>query len=662
MTACSAPSWNRPRRPGSDCGRGKIPHRRGGIPPGGADRAPARRRAGRLVVRSARPDRRGGAGAGPDCCAPARWSITSTGSDCRKAATPLPGSSGPAPPFRKSGWRLRGSADASPSLERLLDRLGFFLEPGRHHRAARRRRRDRQRRRRIYREQDRGDRDAEMPRRRDRPRLRRLSAADPGAGADRHRDRPDAGRRRAAGRGTAARGTAAGLAAGRGVLGAARLRGAVRLAGDAGLYAVAARRDRPHPARRAVARPGAPAPRRLAPLAAARDRARRAGAGRGDRAERAGAAASRCGISAARSPPLRCSASPRGPIAAAARRAPRPSRPLLRLALANLHRPGGAAGAGRRLARHRSQRDDRGRAGAGQSGGRDRRASGRQRPGRFLYRHPARPARRVRARSSPRSPAPGSSRCRCSGAASRGSNGTPVEQAAVAPEAQWALRNERGLTYAALPPKGSRLVAGEWWPPDYRGPPLISFDAELAQRHGAQDRRHADRQPARPRDHRAHRQSAADRMEPARHQFRHCLRAGHARSGAADPPRRRLRAPPKTRSASPPQVTERFPNVTAIPVREALAAVAGIVETDRQRGPRHRLGDAGRRGARARRRDCRRASPARLRLGAAEGARRDAGLYRRHVSGRAPAARGWSRRRSRPASARLPPGRSSPGR
>ena len=35
---------------------------------------------------------------------------------------------------------------------------------------------------------------------------------------------------------------------------------------------------------------------------------------------------------------------------------------------------------------------------------------------------------------------------------------------------------------------------------------------------------------------------------------------------------------PRRRSASPPQITERFPNVTAIPVREALAAVAGIVE------------------------------------------------------------------------------------
>jgi putative ABC transport system permease protein len=59
-------------------------------------------------------------------------------------------------------------------------------------------------------------------------------------------------------------------------------------------------------------------------------------------------------------------------------------------------------------------------------------------------------------------------------------NGVPAEQAAVAPEAQWALRSERGLTYAATLPKGSQLAAGIWWPPDYRGPPLVSFDAALA--------------------------------------------------------------------------------------------------------------------------------------------------------------------------------------
>ncbi len=59
-------------------------------------------------------------------------------------------------------------------------------------------------------------------------------------------------------------------------------------------------------------------------------------------------------------------------------------------------------------------------------------------------------------------------------------NGVPVEQAPVAPEARWALRSDRGLTYSASLPDGSELAAGAWWPPDYQGPPLISFDAGLA--------------------------------------------------------------------------------------------------------------------------------------------------------------------------------------
>jgi putative ABC transport system permease protein len=58
--------------------------------------------------------------------------------------------------------------------------------------------------------------------------------------------------------------------------------------------------------------------------------------------------------------------------------------------------------------------------------------------------------------------------------------GVPVEQAIVAPEAQWAVGSDRGLTYSATPPNGSRIVAGQWWPPDYNGPPLVSFDAQLA--------------------------------------------------------------------------------------------------------------------------------------------------------------------------------------
>jgi putative ABC transport system permease protein len=55
-----------------------------------------------------------------------------------------------------------------------------------------------------------------------------------------------------------------------------------------------------------------------------------------------------------------------------------------------------------------------------------------------------------------------------------------VDQVKVTPDTAWALRGDRGLTYAATPPSGTRLVAGKWWPPDYDGPPLVSFDANLA--------------------------------------------------------------------------------------------------------------------------------------------------------------------------------------
>jgi len=58
--------------------------------------------------------------------------------------------------------------------------------------------------------------------------------------------------------------------------------------------------------------------------------------------------------------------------------------------------------------------------------------------------------------------------------------GVPAEDAVTTPETAWTLRGDRGLTYAAMPPEGTRLVAGSWWPPDYEGPPEVSFDAGLA--------------------------------------------------------------------------------------------------------------------------------------------------------------------------------------
>ena len=59
-------------------------------------------------------------------------------------------------------------------------------------------------------------------------------------------------------------------------------------------------------------------------------------------------------------------------------------------------------------------------------------------------------------------------------------NGVPADQVKATPDTRWALRGDRGLTYAASPPSGTQIVAGHWWPPGYDGPPLVSFDAGLA--------------------------------------------------------------------------------------------------------------------------------------------------------------------------------------
>lgn len=56
-------------------------------------------------------------------------------------------------------------------------------------------------------------------------------------------------------------------------------------------------------------------------------------------------------------------------------------------------------------------------------------------------------------------------------------NGRPARE--VAGE-HWVVRGDRGLTYAALPPKGTQVTAGAWWPADYAGPPQVSFSAEEA--------------------------------------------------------------------------------------------------------------------------------------------------------------------------------------
>ncbi len=49
------------------------------------------------------------------------------------------------------------------------------------------------------------------------------------------------------------------------------------------------------------------------------------------------------------------------------------------------------------------------------------------------------------------------------------------------PDGAWALRGERGITYSDEVPDGNIVVQGEWWSADYAGEPLVSIDEELAE-------------------------------------------------------------------------------------------------------------------------------------------------------------------------------------
>lgn len=58
--------------------------------------------------------------------------------------------------------------------------------------------------------------------------------------------------------------------------------------------------------------------------------------------------------------------------------------------------------------------------------------------------------------------------------------GQRVDELAELPENAWVLRGDRGLTYSPVLPNGSELVSGKWWAAGYKGPPLVSVEEEVA--------------------------------------------------------------------------------------------------------------------------------------------------------------------------------------
>jgi putative ABC transport system permease protein len=58
--------------------------------------------------------------------------------------------------------------------------------------------------------------------------------------------------------------------------------------------------------------------------------------------------------------------------------------------------------------------------------------------------------------------------------------GVKAEDLKPSSDAEWVLQSDRGLSYTGEVPKGSKVVEGQWWAPNYNGPPLVSFEKKLA--------------------------------------------------------------------------------------------------------------------------------------------------------------------------------------
>ena len=59
-------------------------------------------------------------------------------------------------------------------------------------------------------------------------------------------------------------------------------------------------------------------------------------------------------------------------------------------------------------------------------------------------------------------------------------NGIKADDIKAQPNASWVLQSDRGITFATEVPRGSKVVEGDWWPADYKGPPLVSFEKKIA--------------------------------------------------------------------------------------------------------------------------------------------------------------------------------------
>jgi putative ABC transport system permease protein len=155
-------------------------------------------------------------------------------------------------------------------------------------------------------------------------------------------------------------------------------------------------------------------------------------------------------------------------------------------------------------------------------------------------------------------------------------NGVDADKALVNRERAWILEGDRGLTYSAEVPPGSEIVAGAWWPTDYSGPPRLAIDTNVAEAFGIGVGDHiAINVLGRVIEAEV---AVVRRVDFSRLQINFTLVfSPGVLEGAPRTYIATVRTVPEAEAGFQRAVLAEFPNVTAIRVKEAIDLVAGVI-------------------------------------------------------------------------------------
>lgn len=141
----------------------------------------------------------------------------------------------------------------------------------------------------------------------------------------------------------------------------------------------------------------------------------------------------------------------------------------------------------------------------------------------------------------------------------------------------WVVMGDRGITFADTPPEGTTITEGTWWPKDYAGPPQLSFAADEAKEMGL---KLGDTMTI----NILGRDITATITSFRKVTFQN---AGMGFVTAIDPAAVKgaphssiatIYAAPEAEARILKSLSDTFPNITAVPVKEAIARAAGALD------------------------------------------------------------------------------------